>query len=383
MIPNTGPIPGNGLLTSSNTLKALHSTYYNYGEGNPTSYDFRVSNLYQVTSTITVEEVAQYVGSYLALNTTEIWSVLRGEGLPASNPDSLSPYYENRLLASYPHSSFIGSYRDGDYLYIPVQPLVLTPGFYAIGAASFGGQGFLRFNAGPRTIITDNGNGSIWFVNVLFSSYYYNYSSIGSRYGSDNYPTLLASIRYSLGDTTGSSGIVGPTTHTAYVVPGGTPGTQSHPYVLGMDFDVSQPVTVTELGVFDSGGNGINGPLYCEIWTRNGSGPTASTGVRLAIQTFTSSSMGTLVGGTRFKPITPLVLAPGSYTVVSYGYSDADQDGNTNYQPKVWFNDGASGAITFGGSRYTADATGNGTSIGDRWDVNASYAAGSFRYYVN
>lgn len=388
MLPNTGLVPSNGLMRSANTLRALHSSYANYRDGYSTSWDFRVANLYQVNSAITVEEVSQYVGSYMAFNTTEIWSIVY-VGIGMVSRDTDSPYRAYQLLRSYPHSTFVNSYRDGDYLYVPVQPLLLTPGTYAILGDSFGGQGFLQFNPGTRSLITDTGNNSISYLGTSYNWFWNNTSLIGGTMrDGDTTACLIAGIRYSLGNTTGIDVPLDHIYRVAYIVPTGTVGQQGYPNVLGMDFDVVRPITITELGVFDSGGDGIVGTIYCEIWSRVGSGANAVSGSKLAMQSFSASDMGTLIGSSRHKSISPIVLAPGSYTIVSYGYSDADRNGNYNLQNRTWYTDSGLGAISFGPARYSVAPSDNGNSIGSTLDtastsVASTFAAGTFKYYVN
>src|SRR2546423_1481323 len=52
----------------------------------------------------------------------------------------------------------------------------------------------------------------------------------------------------------------------AYQVPGGTLGNQAFGGSLGMDFNVNQPVVVTQLGVFDSGSDGLQLPLTARLY---------------------------------------------------------------------------------------------------------------------
>jgi hypothetical protein len=112
----------------------------------------------------------------------------------------------------------------------------------------------------------------------------------------------------------------------AYATPAGAVGNQEFGGSLGMDFDISAPITVNELGVFDSGSNGLARSITGELWTRSG-----NTGTRLAQLTFTTASPGTLVGGSRFKPLaTPLLLPAGSYTIVAYGYGAGEPNANSS-----------------------------------------------------
>ena len=60
----------------------------------------------------------------------------------------------------------------------------------------------------------------------------------------------------------------------AYFVPTNTPGNQAYGGGLGLDFDVVQPVIVSELGCFDDNGNGIavGTTITVSLWRRNNAG---------------------------------------------------------------------------------------------------------------
>ena len=114
------------------------------------------------------------------------------------------------------------------------------------------------------------------------------------------------------------------TVYTAYTV---TPqlGNQNFGGSLGSEFDVNSAITITALGVFDSGANGIAAGTFLAvtIFDRN---------TQLALtpdQMFWDVSPGTLIGGSRFKDLlTPLTLGPGNYSVVAWGYNPSEPGGN-------------------------------------------------------
>ncbi len=110
----------------------------------------------------------------------------------------------------------------------------------------------------------------------------------------------------------------------AYNVPAGTVGNQAFDGSLGMDFDVTAPISVTSLGVFDSGSNGLLNSLNAYIYDRT------NTAVPVATLSFSPGSPGTLVDGSRFKSLaSPLVLLPGFQgTIVAEGYGPAEPNGN-------------------------------------------------------
>ena len=80
---------------------------------------------------------------------------------------------------------------------------------------------------------------------------------------------------------------------------------------------------VTQLGVFDSGANGLNGTITSQLWRNDVSPP-----VKVAELIFDTANPGTLIAGNRFKPLaTPLFLTPGTYTISAFGYSAANPAG--------------------------------------------------------
>jgi hypothetical protein len=114
---------------------------------------------------------------------------------------------------------------------------------------------------------------------------------------------------------------------TAYTVLSTEPGNQGFTGSLGMDFNVNSPILVTALGVFDSSANGISGTESVAIYDRN----SITTPV-IPYISFTGTGLpgDFYVGATLFRGITPFLLAAGNYSVVSYGYSATDLNGNVN-----------------------------------------------------
>lgn len=159
----------------------------------------------------------------------------------------------------------------------------------------------------------------------------------------------------------------------AYQVPAGTVGNQTYGGPLGMDFNVNGPVIVTHLGVFDSDSNGLSRPLSAYLWNRT------STATPLVTAGFTGAVPGTLVGGSRFKPLaTPILLSAGFQgTVSADGYGAGEPNGNSG--SPVWTTDTGGGLLSFvGTSRYgTTPGTYPGTADGGPAN---RYAAGTFAF---
>ena len=170
--------------------------------------------------------------------------------------------------------------------------------------------------------------------------------------------------------------------YVAYDAPPGTTGNGATPgIVVGNDFRVIQPITVTQLGVFDSGTNGIQGStvLTVQLYERSG----RHNGTLLDSVTFDAVNPGQRVGANLFKLLpTPLTLLPGNYTIAAYGFDDTEPYGNagtlyTNSPPPWTVNDGG-GLLQFDGlGRFGRNAAGSYPGHLDAGPANR-FAAGTF-----
>lgn len=149
-------------------------------------------------------------------------------------------------------------------------------------------------------------------------------------------------------------------TFTAIQVPLGTIGNQQLPanqtQTSGDDFNVNSPITISSLGVFDSGADGLLGTLVARIYDRN-------TQQSLASISF-SGMDGTLVGGFRFLNLaTPLTLSAGFQGVISAAYlgNPLEAQGNVREAGShPWTADTGGGLISFvGEGRHSLMGTGD------------------------
>lgn len=294
-------------------------------------------------------------------------------------PDNFADDTGLGVLADITFSSANPGTADGGsrFLALPV-PVSLPVGTYSIVAWGYG-DAELNGNAGgiAPAWTTNTGEGSITFDG-------------GGRYGSAGaWPAGLdggPANRYAAGTF---KFMAGPQDlrRTAYRVATGTAGNQNFGGALGMDFNTTRTVRVTSLGVFDSGSDGLSSTITAQLWRRNENGTpgvfTDDTGQSLlSTASFTAASPGTLEGGSRFKPLAaPLDLAPGAYTMVAYGYSAAEMNGNLGVGAASWTTDGGTGAALqfVGGSRYGLSG-GPFPNILDFGPANR-YAAGTFQYF--
>ncbi|MGK0188277.1 MAG: hypothetical protein ACI9R3_004069 [Verrucomicrobiales bacterium] len=165
-------------------------------------------------------------------------------------------------------------------------------------------------------------------------------------------------------------------------------GNQEFGGALGMDFVVNLPIQVVQLGAFDSESDELVLPITVELWSRNDGGTpddfADDAGGEILATLTLEGEEGALLGGTRFSPLdAPVVLEPGAYTIVGWGYGAGEPnynvgDGNAEDEgltiPESDF-------ITFvGGSRF-GDAAVNGEwpATPDAGPGNR-YGAGNFQF---
>lgn len=126
-----------------------------------------------------------------------------------------------------------------------------------------------------------------------------------------------------------------------------TQGNQGWTGALGMDFNVLSPITVTQLGAFDSGLNGFIGTITVGIFNRD-SRSLVGTSASL------TGMDGSLVGSQRMADVAGFNLAAGRYSIVAIGFSNQDQNGNVGVFPYA----GPSSTMNTGGGliQFVGDA---------------------------
>ena len=106
-------------------------------------------------------------------------------------------------------------------------------------------------------------------------------------------------------------------------------GNQGYGGSLGMDFQTTTPILISDLGAFDSGLGGFSGltanqSISVELFNTKTKKPISP------VVTFTKKDPGTLDGSSRFKPLaSPIRLATGAdVTIVAWGFTAAQPNGN-------------------------------------------------------
>ena len=168
-----------------------------------------------------------------------------------------------------------------------------------------------------------------------------------------------------------------------------TTGNQEFGGSLGLDFIVHSPITISQIGAFDDGGDGMNRDVSVGIFQRDDGGTPddfaddAGMGAILGVTTFTAADPGALEGSYRFKS-TDLTLDAGNYTLTGWGYGAGERNGNDGGQGNwpTTVNDGG-GLIEFvGGSRF-GDPADPGSFPGSLdGGPGVRYGAGNFVYDV-
>ncbi|HAB18720.1 MAG TPA: hypothetical protein PLX89_09535 [Verrucomicrobiota bacterium] len=142
-----------------------------------------------------------------------------------------------------------------------------------------------------------------------------------------------------------------PTAGSAYVIPELTEGNQANfSGSAGNDFDVTRPVRIRKLGVFDDGSDGLKRTIKCRLYDR-------ASRAELALLVFDAANPGELVGGSRFKSLDAPIDLPIGFqgTIVASGYGEGERDGNRG-AGVITFDKFSGGCLNFvGRSRWGND----------------------------
>jgi len=150
------------------------------------------------------------------------------------------------------------------------------------------------------------------------------------------------------------------------------------PLTLRCDFRVNEALMITELGAYDSAGDGFESFKKVAVYNLGGGAP-------LEALAFSPEEDYVLEGGYRFRQLPePLVLQPGDYSIVTYGFSGSDRyivgaQSGVGAQVGTLENGGVLSFLTNAFSSVSgALSYPTGGSIGPASDYAVS--AGSFRF---
>lgn len=130
-----------------------------------------------------------------------------------------------------------------------------------------------------------------------------------------------------------------------------TKGMQAFTGALGMDFDVLQPILVTQLGAFDDSLDGLFNTITVGIFERDDASNTGNWLISAKV----GGDALPLVGGHRYVDVWDLLLMPGHYSIVAVGFGTQDQNGNVGMNNAPSIIDTGGGLINFvNTARYTA-----------------------------
>jgi hypothetical protein len=158
-----------------------------------------------------------------------------------------------------------------------------------------------------------------------------------------------------------------PATHAqsdviAVDVPAVSVGNESSgPDPICNDFRVLRPILVSQLGMFDSDGDGVVGNAVITVQLLESS-PENKGSSLLESVSFDAANPGQLVGSCRFKPLAhPVLLLPGHYTLSAGGFDEANPEYNKGRSggprsPGITLNDGG-GLVQYLGYHHFNDLT--------------------------
>jgi hypothetical protein len=147
---------------------------------------------------------------------------------------------------------------------------------------------------------------------------------------------------------------LGASTWVAYDTPWGVAGNQAFGGSLGMDFDVTNPIIIRQLGCFDDMSDGLFAPITVRLFNRDTEEIVAE---HLFVQDDTGTverEDGRLIGGMRCVALPEPITLPVGFrgTIEADGYGAMERNANRS-APTPWTTRGGDGSIDFVGvSRY-------------------------------
>ncbi|MEJ7639480.1 MAG: hypothetical protein WKF75_16265 [Singulisphaera sp.] len=187
--------------------------------------------------------------------------------------------------------------------FAPVEPITVTFDGTNTKAVTFGVR---EKSAVKGTVFVDEGTtASSPTARPAGATVYLDANANGGRDAGEPTQLTAADGTYAFRGLQASTYTVGLDTDVqapaaSYAVPAGTLGSDLTGRSVGLSFEVTAPVEITSLGVFDDRGDGLQRTITATSMTE-------SPGGRRPL-VFTPGDPGTLVGGSRFKPLARSIL---------------------------------------------------------------------------
>jgi Bacterial TSP3 repeat len=207
---------------------------------------------------------------------------------------------------------------EGFTRWVDVAPFLLAPGRYTIGAhyATASGSGDAR-----------RWNNTITFADGV------------ALIESKDSPASGGIQQPTDGGSGAEPGIFGPSLDGSAIWPTpivdvqstGSPINYFSGVTLGWEFSLDGPMVLTDLGIFDLGGDGLVESHQVGLWD--------ASGTLVASTTFAAGTSASLDGLFRYAPITPVLLGAGSYTLGVH-YPTASGGDPVRYDNSLAFADG-------------------------------------------
>ncbi len=254
-----------------------------------------------------------------------------------------------------------------------VSPVTLPVGNYMIVAKGFNAVD-LNGNDQDRSFYqTDDNNGAIQFVGI--SPFGYNFDL--NVFDVPN--VQQGSIpNYFLAGTFGYQQNAAANTQLVYQTTSNT-GNQDFGGTLGMEFNVSTPVTVNSLGAFDHNSDGIANAIRVYIIDKNTGVPVPGLNVLI------SGATDPLINNHRVRTVNPVTLPAGNYMIVAKGFNAVDLNGNDQNR-SLYQTDDNNGAIQFVGISpfgYNFDLNVFDVPNVQQGSISNLFLAGTFGYEVS
>lgn len=150
---------------------------------------------------------------------------------------------------------------------------------------------------------------------------------------------------------------------SAFTTSGETTTLFNPPFTLGYSFSLSQSFSLTGLGIFDEGGDGLLNSYDVGLWSAGGT--------LLASTVVSGGTAATLVDGYRYDAFSPITLGVGDYRIGALYTNAAGAD-------PLYFAGGANTITPIAGVTYGTSAFAGGATLTNPTQLTPDGAGGYF-----